>query len=143
MCRTLPCDLTYWPNDLEIIKGADRLEACALNSAWRSCRLVASCCFSSLLVDHPAYKGAVVMAYKESLVNATLPAPAFRDDVRDLTAEQAASLPPATCPVLGIAGSEQYETEQALADAAFSAATAPLPTGAYAPATKWLLCASR
>ena len=132
MCETVPCDLTYWPNDLQIIKGADKLEACALNATWRSCRLIATCCSSSLLVNHPAYNGTVVMAYKESLVNATLPAPAFRADVRDLTEEQVAALPNASCPVLSPPGSEQYdEAEQELADAAFDAATALPPTSAY------------
>jgi hypothetical protein len=131
VCETVPCDLTYWPNDLRVVKGADKLEACALNSAWRSCRLIAICCSSSLLVNHPAYKGTVVMAYKESLVRATLPAPAFRADLPDLTAEQVAALPKASCPVLSPPGSEQYEeAEQELADAAFDAATALPPTSA-------------
>ena len=72
------------------------------------------------------------MAYKECLVNATLPAPAFRADVRDLTEEQVAALPKASCPVLSPPGSEQYdEAEQELADAAFDAATALPPTSAY------------
>ncbi len=71
------------------------------------------------------------MAYKESLVRATLPAPAFRADLPDLTAEQVAALPKASCPVLSPPGSEQYEeAEQELADAAFDAATALPPTSA-------------
>ena len=132
MCETLPCNLTYWPNDLQIIRGADKLEACALNAAWRSCRLIATCCSSSLLVNHPAYNGTVVMAYKEALVNATLPTPAFRADVRDLTEELVAALPRANCPVLSPPGSEQYDAaDNEHADAAFDAATGLPPTSAY------------
>ena len=130
VCQTVPCDLTYWPNDLEVVKGADQLEACALNSAWRSCRLISTCCSTPLLVDHPSYKGTVVMAYKETLVDADLPAPAFRDDVRDLTEEMAAALPAASCPVLSPPGSDQYDADQEVSDAAFGAATGPPPTGA-------------
>ena len=112
-CETVPCDLTYWANDLEVVKGAEHLQACGLNVAFRSCRVFAGCCFTQLLVDHPAYKSHVVMAYSETLVNHTLPAPAFRDDVRDLTEELQATLPAASCRVLSPPGSQQHEADSA------------------------------
>lgn len=74
MCATVPCDLTYWPNDLKITRGSvAQMQATALNAAFRSVRLMTTCCSTNLLVHHPAYKDNVVMAHRECLVDATLP----------------------------------------------------------------------
>ena len=127
VCETVPCDLTYWPNDLEVVRGGDKLEACALNARFRSCRVFATCCNTGLLVDHPAYKGAVVMAYRECTVDGELPAPAFRDDVRDLPEPLLATLPAAACPTISPPGHPDHEADQAHA-APFAAATARAPT---------------
>lgn len=69
VCETIPCDLTYWANDLELVRGKGQLRATALDDVYRSVRLVCESCSSNLLVDHPAYKKKVCMAYREALFN--------------------------------------------------------------------------
>ena len=96
------CDATYWPaNNLDVVRGGDKLEACGLNDAFRSCRVISTCCSTQLLVDNPVCQGKLAVTFPEVLVDATLPPPTFRCNIRDLPKHLQDSLPPPTCRVMG------------------------------------------
>ena len=129
-CATVPCDLTYWPNDLELVRGdAADLQACALNGCFRSLRLCCRACSTNLLVDHPAYQHHVVMTYAEGLVGAALPPTAFRGDVRDLPDDLLPSLLPTSAPTISSdPASPTFEEGARLEAQLFGAAVDPPPT---------------
>ena len=48
--------LSYWDNDVQIDRGEDDLMVVMLRESGRSRRLVAKCCYSMLIIDHPSNK---------------------------------------------------------------------------------------
>ena len=58
--------LSYWDNDIEVVRGEEHLRVVLLREAGRSKRTTATCCFSTLMVDHPFYIGAMFMLFEEA-----------------------------------------------------------------------------
>ena len=46
----------YWDNDIQLDRGEENLIVVMLREGGRSRRLVAKCCYSTLIIDHPGYK---------------------------------------------------------------------------------------
>jgi len=46
----------YWDNDIQLDRGEENLMVVMLRESGRSRRLVAKCCYSTLIIDHPGYK---------------------------------------------------------------------------------------
>ena len=46
----------YWDNDIQLDRGEENLMFVMLRESGRSRRLVAKCCYSTLIIDHPGYK---------------------------------------------------------------------------------------
>ena len=53
----MPADLLYIDNDVVDVVGAEHMELQALREPYKSIRVVATCCYSILGVDHDAYCG--------------------------------------------------------------------------------------
>lgn len=66
----------YFENDLEDIQGEKHLRLYRLRAGARVTRLVATCCYSTLLADHPAYQGNVVSVLADACRLSTRPLPA-------------------------------------------------------------------
>ena len=49
--------ISYWDNDFRMDRGEENLIVVMLRVSGRSTRLVAKCCYSSLVVDHTSYNG--------------------------------------------------------------------------------------
>ena len=47
--------LSYWDNDIDVVRGEEHLRVVLLREDGRSKRTTATCCFSTLMVDHPGY----------------------------------------------------------------------------------------
>ena len=45
--------LSYWDNDIEVVRGEEHLRVVLLRENGRSKRTTATCCFSTLMVDYP------------------------------------------------------------------------------------------
>ena len=61
-----PLILTYMENDITNVKGKENMQLFQLRQGGASTRLVATCCHSTLAVDHAAYSGNVVMVPQDS-----------------------------------------------------------------------------
>jgi hypothetical protein len=108
---TLPCDLTYWANDLVVVKGNSKLQATALGATYLSTRVTAICCNTNLLVDHPGYGGNVVMTLREVLVDAELPPTAIRINLQDVPDALRAALPPTASGVPNLENTDNPDTK--------------------------------
>jgi len=64
---TIPT-LSYWDNDLKLIKGEHLLQVVILRADGRSQRLISRCCYSTLMVDHPFYNGVMFMLFEEACI---------------------------------------------------------------------------
>jgi len=58
--------LSYWDNDLVVEKGEDLLQVVLLREKGRSLRLLSTCCYSTLMVDHPFYNEVMFMLFEEA-----------------------------------------------------------------------------
>ena len=58
--------LSYWDNDIEVVRGEEHLRVVPLREDGRSKRTTATCCYSTLLVDHSAYSGVMFMLFEEA-----------------------------------------------------------------------------
>lgn len=56
-------DLVYFPNILHVDTGRENLRCFVLKAGFPTRRLVATCCWTTLLGDHPAYGGVRFVAY--------------------------------------------------------------------------------
>ena len=45
----------YWDNDLRVEKGEENMIVVLLKESGKSKRVVSRCCYSTLMIDHPAY----------------------------------------------------------------------------------------
>ena len=87
-------DLVYMPADLTVDRGADVLEFYLLREGGKSRRGVAACCSSTMVIDHPSYRGKKVLLFPDVCVLDV--APRNIDAViytSDLSDEQRAGLP--------------------------------------------------
>ena len=58
--------LSYWDNDIVVIRGEEHLKVVLLREDGRSKRTTATCCFSTLMVDHPYYSGVMFMLFEDA-----------------------------------------------------------------------------
>ena len=58
--------LSYWDNDIHVIRGEEHLKVVLLRDNGRSRRTTATCCYSTLMIDHPAYSGVMFMLFEEA-----------------------------------------------------------------------------
>ena len=58
--------LSYWDNDIDVVRGEEHLRTVLLREDGRSKRTTATCCFSTLMVDHPGYSGVMFMLFEEA-----------------------------------------------------------------------------
>ena len=58
--------LSYWDNDIDVVRGEEHLRVVLLREDGRSKRTTATCCFSTLMVDHPGYHGVMFMLFEEA-----------------------------------------------------------------------------
>jgi hypothetical protein len=70
-CPQIP-RLSYWENDLLDVTGEEQMQVFMLRDKLgaaraQSQRCVATCCYSTLLVDHPAYSGNVCMIFEHAV----------------------------------------------------------------------------
>ena len=56
----------YWDNDIQLDRGEENLMVVMLRESGRSRRLVAKCCHSTLLIDHPSYKGIQFLLFENA-----------------------------------------------------------------------------
>ena len=62
---TIPT-LSYWDNDLQIVKGEQLLQVVLLRAEGRSRRMISKCCYSTLMVDHPFYNRVMFMLFEDA-----------------------------------------------------------------------------
>ena len=58
--------LSYWDNDIDVVRGEEHLRTVLLREDGRSKRTTATCCFSTLMIDHPGYNGVMFMLFEEA-----------------------------------------------------------------------------
>ena len=58
--------LSYWDNDIDVVRGEEHLRVVLLREEGRSKRTTAICCFSTLMVDYPGYSGVMFMLFEEA-----------------------------------------------------------------------------
>ena len=56
--------LSYWDNDIVIIRGEENLRVIVLRENGHSKRATAKCCFSTLMVDNPFYNDVMLKIFK-------------------------------------------------------------------------------
>eukprot|EP01052_Picozoa_sp_SAG31_P009042 SAG31_NODE_467_length_15267_cov_13.792919_18_plen_129_part_00 len=54
-------DGTYWPNDWDVMRGKEHLKCYYLREGMQSNRMVATCCHTCMIVDHPFYEEKVCL----------------------------------------------------------------------------------
>jgi hypothetical protein len=72
-------DLVYFPNAFAVASGAGKLRCFTLKQGYPTKRVVASCCHTPLLADHPAYGGLRVVAYRNAPASLRM-APSWGED---------------------------------------------------------------
>ncbi|KAJ1434714.1 hypothetical protein B484DRAFT_282711 [Ochromonadaceae sp. CCMP2298] len=94
-------DLLYFPNRLQVISGKDHLRCFTLLKGYPTRRVVAVCCWTALLADHPSYESVRLVTYPipavitlddESEVCRPVDTRIFQDD---MSAAELAALGPA------------------------------------------------
>eukprot|EP00961_Rhodomonas_salina_P079494 1068147-Rhodomonas_salina.1 len=78
-----PLDALYVPDDLSVLQGKDKLVAFKLkepenDDGVRSTRLYASCCWTTMAVTHPDYRGWVACLRKHLVPNEDVPPAQYR-----------------------------------------------------------------
>ena len=56
-------DAVYFPNALRVTKGQDQLKCYQIRKGYDTRRIVACCCWTCLMGDHPAYQGKRFITY--------------------------------------------------------------------------------
>jgi hypothetical protein len=71
-------------NDITLVKGREHMQLFQLRQGGASTRLVATCCYSTMAVDHASYAGNVVMVPQDGckLTVASKTRPSARIQVR-------------------------------------------------------------
>jgi hypothetical protein len=115
--KTIPADLVYFPNALRVDHGLDLLKCLLIKEGYNTRRIVASCCWTCLLGDHPSYEGLRFVVYNNSAIVQIIHASASSEDASaeeqphrlllpasrrifesDLTPEERATLSPFVVP---------------------------------------------
>jgi len=89
-----PLDLVYFRNDLEVAQGADKIGFFKLKEGYPTTRMYATCCWTVLAGDHPAYQNKRIVSYPGSGLTMDYDTIELRGRVNDadLTAEERAAL---------------------------------------------------
>ena len=97
-------DLVYYPNALMVERGHEHLRCFTIQEGFPTRRVVATCCWTAMVADHPAYAGKRFVAYQGPAtlkctgieVNGRSPlrAPDGRIFQSDMSAAELAALPP-------------------------------------------------
>ena len=87
-------DSWYFENDLQFIKGYDKIGFYRLNEGYPSVRMVTSCCHSTLCCDHPSYQQKFCLTFVDTLVSCQFMHQKIRLCTDDLTEEQKKYLEP-------------------------------------------------
>jgi hypothetical protein len=61
-CPPAP-DLLYFPNRLQVVQGVENLRCFTLLEGYPTRRVVATCCWTALLGDHPSYDSVRLVTY--------------------------------------------------------------------------------
>lgn len=128
-------DLAYFPNHLKVMSGKDMLRTYLIKKQYNTQRVVATCCWTPLVGDHPSYRQNIFVTYLSSArlglksvgesgdtqEEYVLPPPQRRLFTEDLTVEEQASLPPFEPPTVSFPSHpsqtttrDDYETLQSL-----------------------------
>mmetsp|Transcript_9833 Transcript_9833/g.24210 ORF Transcript_9833/g.24210 Transcript_9833/m.24210 type:complete len:296 (+) Transcript_9833:97-984(+) len=95
-------DLVYFPNAIKVEAGFEHLRCFLLQKNYNTHRVVASCCWTPLIGDHPAYGGLRVVSYnrpgKLSMNQGQLRPVDARIFQDDMTKDELQSLPPFVAP---------------------------------------------
>lgn len=70
-----PMDLVYLSNDMVVDRGRSHLRFFKLRDQSSSINCVTECCFTTVLVEHPSYQGAAVLAFPDICRLTTKPIP--------------------------------------------------------------------
>jgi hypothetical protein len=94
-------DLVYVPNSLCVVSGRERLVPYMIKEGYNTVRVVATCCWTPLLGDHPLYQQKRFVVYHPTLTlhdaaqaKLVLPPPTRRLFEGDLTPQELELLPP-------------------------------------------------
>lgn len=95
-------DLVYFPNLLQVTTGKELLKAYKIKENYNTLRIVATCCWTPLLGDHPFYQQQYFVTYHPTSnltigrhdTMKTLPPASRRIFVDDLTPSEMTLLPP-------------------------------------------------
>ena len=107
---SLMADLVYFPNWIQVVSGQDNLKPYLIKEGYDTVRVVATCCWTPLVGNHPLYTQRRFVAYEHPLTLTfhkhndndidddddvvALPPPTRRIFTNDLTPQQLESLPP-------------------------------------------------
>jgi hypothetical protein len=111
-------DGTYWPNDWDVMRGKEHLKCYLLREGMQSNRMVATCCHTCLLVDHPFYEEKVCLVLDgeaddphrfKVMKNYKIPPLACRVFMRDASDEMKARHPASA---VGVPPEKDYTGEE-------------------------------
>jgi hypothetical protein len=97
-------DLVYFPNAIRVDKGVEHLGCYLIKKEYNTRRVVAKCCWTCLVGDHPSYRGLRLVSYYSppallSLQNGENCLPVQRRIFQDdMTPEELTALPPFSPP---------------------------------------------
>lgn len=87
-------DLVYYPNCFQIEQGGEFLDVYMIKEGYSTKRIVATCCGTALMGDHPFYQGAKFVTYKPAqLKNCELMRAQRRIFEADNTPDEKATIP--------------------------------------------------
>lgn len=61
--ETTYVDLAYWPNCLQVEEGGEHMEVFKIKAGYVTSRVIATCCGTAMLGDHPYYQQQKIVAY--------------------------------------------------------------------------------
>ena len=86
-------DSWYFENDITVLCGEENIVFHNLNEGYPTIRMVATCCYSTLCGDHPAYAGNVCITYGDFLESGTFMPQLLRFCIDDVPQEEQCLLP--------------------------------------------------
>lgn len=96
--HALIADLVYFPNLVKVQSGRQHLKVFLIKKEYNTRRVVATCCWTPLLGDHPNYRNQRIVAYLPHIVlnlkkELILFPPASRFFTKDVSSEELELLP--------------------------------------------------
>jgi hypothetical protein len=62
-------DLVYFPNAIRVDMGMKHLKCYLIKQAYNTRRVVAQCCWTCLVADHPSYRGTRIVSYNYTTIS--------------------------------------------------------------------------